>query len=84
MKYLTEKNINNYLVNNYGRNQHNSIKLLKASRKTAKEYKVNAKDIFFFMIENRPIIQLNTHSYGFNTSFGREIKHIFQNYYYNN
>jgi hypothetical protein len=82
MKYLTEKNINNYLINNYGYNKHNNKKLLKASRITAKQYKVKAKDIFFFMIENEPIRELRTHSYDFNTSGGREIKETFKNNYY--
>tara|TARA_R110002167_G_scaffold258567_1_gene465122 strand:+ start:447 stop:698 length:252 start_codon:yes stop_codon:yes gene_type:complete len=83
MKYLTENNINNYLINNYGYNKHNTNKLLKASRETAKQYKVKSIDIFFFMIENEPIKGIHTHSYGFNTSEGREVKNTFKNYYNN-
>ena len=33
------------------------------------------------MIENQPIKELFTHSYGFNTSGGRKIKQTFENNY---
>ena len=83
MQYLTKNYINNYLLNTYGYNKHNTNKLLKASRETAKQYKVKARDIFFFMIEQKPINKLYTHSYGFNTSGGREVRNTFKNYYNN-
>ena len=83
MQYLTKNNINNYLINNYGYNKHDINKLLKASRETAKQYKVTPLEMFFFMIENKELKKLYTHSYGFNTSEGREVRNTFKNYYNN-
>tara|TARA_R110000764_G_scaffold123439_1_gene211011 strand:+ start:428 stop:679 length:252 start_codon:yes stop_codon:yes gene_type:complete len=83
MQYLTKNNINSYLIDNYGYNKHDTNKLLKASRETAKQYKVTPLEMFFFMIENEPIKGIYTHSYGFNTSAGREVKNTFKNYYNN-
>ena len=38
MQYLTKNNINNYLLNTYGYNKHDTNKLLKASRETIEEF----------------------------------------------
>ena len=81
MQYLTKNNINNYLIDNYGYNKHDTNKLLKASRETAKQYKVKAKDIFFFMIENKKVNGLFLFEYGFNNRQGREVKNTFERYY---
>ena len=83
MKYLTENNINNYLLDNYGYNKRNSKKLLFASRQTAQKYKVKAKDIFFFMIANRKVNGIFLFEYGFTNRTGREVKETFE-YFYNN
>tara|TARA_R110000823_G_C15527858_1_gene456440 strand:+ start:134 stop:385 length:252 start_codon:yes stop_codon:yes gene_type:complete len=83
MRYLTKNNINSYLIDNYGYNKHDTSKLLKASRETGEQYKVTPLEMFFFMIEQKPINKLYTHSYGFNTSLGREVRNTFKNYYNN-
>tara|TARA_R110001606_G_scaffold361182_1_gene514252 strand:+ start:296 stop:556 length:261 start_codon:yes stop_codon:yes gene_type:complete len=83
IKKLTIKFAADYIHYNYGYLKHDIKKLVKASRETAKQYKVKSIDIFFFMIENEPIKGIHTHSYGFNTSEGREVKNTFKNYYNN-
>jgi|TARA_R110002020_G_scaffold451686_1_gene665841 hypothetical protein len=79
---LTEKKAQNYIIYNYGYLKHDIKKLVKASRETAKQYNVSPLQMFLFMIENKEIKQLYTHSYNFNTRLGREIKEQFKNKYY--
>jgi len=81
MKNLTTKSAKEYILNEYGYIKHDIKKLVKASRTTAKQYNCSPLEIFFFMIENEPIKNLYTHSYGFNTAGGREIKETFKNNY---
>jgi len=83
IKKLTDKFAENYIHYNYGYLKHDIKKLVKASRTTAKQYNCSPLNMFFFMIENEPIRELRTNSYGFNTAGGREIKETFQNYYNN-
>ena len=82
IKKLTQKFAADYIHYHYGYLKHDIKKLVKASRTTAKKYKCSPLEIFFFMIENRKIKGIYTHSYGFNTSEGREIKETFKNNYY--
>ena len=82
IKKLTVNFASNYIHYHYGYLKHDIKKLVKASRTTAKQYNCSPLDIFFFMIENEPIKGIYTHSYGFNTSGGREIKETFKNNYY--
>jgi len=82
MQNLTTKAAKEYILNEYGYLKHDIKKLIKATRSTAKKYNCNPLKMFFFMIENRPIKGIHTHSYGFNTSLGREIKETFKNNYY--
>ncbi len=81
MKNLTIKAAKEYIINEYGYLQHDIKQLVNASRITAKKYNCSPIDMFFFMIENEPIEKLFTHSYGFNTRTGREIKQTFKNNY---
>ena len=82
IKKLTLNNAKNYICYNYGYLKHDIKKLVKASRETAKQYNVSPLEMFLFMIENKEIKQLYTHSYNFNTRIGREIKQQFKNKYY--
>jgi len=81
MKNLTTKAAKEYILKEYGYIKHDIKKLVQASRITAKQYNCSPLNMFFFMIENEPIRELNTHSYNFNTSLGREIKETFKNNY---
>jgi len=81
IKKLTVNFASNYIRYNYGYLKHDIKQLVKASRTTAKRYNCKPLDMFFFMIEEEPIKKLYTHSYGFNTALGREIKETFKNTY---
>jgi len=81
IKKLTQKFATDYIHYHYGYLKHDIKQLVKASRTTAKKYNCSPLDIFFFMIENKPVKGIYTHSYGFNTSEGREIKETFKNTY---
>lgn len=81
MKRLTENNIKKYLIENYGEVRHNCESIKNACMSTARNYKCSSLDIFYFMIEDRPIERLYTHSYGYNTREGRGIKETFECYY---
>lgn len=83
MRNLTSKGIKKYLIDNYKECRHDTDALKKASQIIAKKYKCKAIEVFHFMIEQTPINNLHTHSYGFNTRLGREIRSEFE-YYYNN
>ena len=71
-KYLTEK---------YGKVVHDVNKMEVACREVADVHEVDPKEIFHFMVENTPIKGLYTHSYGFNTAYGRELKSQFSEVY---
>jgi|TARA_Y100000289_G_scaffold66226_1_gene82149 hypothetical protein len=81
IKKLTKKFAENYIYYNYGYLKHDVKRLVKASRETAKTYNCTPLQIFLFMIDDKPINKLYTHSYGFNTRNGREIEQTFKNNY---
>ena len=83
MIYLTENQVRQHL-SQYGTIRHNISQLIHASRQTAKQYKVKAVDIFFFMIENKKVNGLFLFEYGFNNSQGRQVKDVFTAYYEDN
>jgi len=82
MRRLTTKGINDYLIENYGVVKHDCDKLKRSCQRVSKKYGVNTVHVFHFMIEQEPIPNLYTHSYGFNTRLGRQIREEFQNEYY--
>jgi hypothetical protein len=81
MKRLTDNNIRLYLISNYGVVRHNCERLKKSCQFISRRYGCPPVAVFHFMIENEPIDGLNTHSYGFNTGFGRAIKDEFTTKY---
>jgi hypothetical protein len=82
MKRLTTNGIKNYLIRNYGEIRHDCDRLKKTCQIVSKKYGVNTVHMFHFIIEQQPIPNLYTHSYGFNTRLGREIRDEFTNEYY--
>tara|TARA_R100001463_G_scaffold114872_2_gene170073 strand:+ start:443 stop:703 length:261 start_codon:yes stop_codon:yes gene_type:complete len=82
IKKLTQKFATDYIHYHFGYLKHDIKKIVQASRETAKKYNCTPLQIFLFMIEEEPIKKLYTHSYGYNTSGGREIKQTFKNNYY--
>lgn len=82
MQRLTEKGIKKYLEANYGESRHNEGAMKVACSKLAKELKVKATHIFFYIIERRGIPGLYLTSYGFDTAEGRSVREEFEALYY--
>ncbi len=76
MKNVTTKGIETYIRSNYGELRHDPESMKVASRKVAKQFGFRPIDVFKFMVENEPIGM--SHSYGFHTHFGREIRRAFE------
>lgn len=86
---ITEKYIKNYIKSNYGELRHCPKAMKKALNRTAREQKLDAKQLFHLLIENKPIDMgadsiTRTHSYGFHTAYGRHLIETIQDYYYAN
>jgi hypothetical protein len=79
---ISKKYIVDYINSNYGAMRHDANIMAKALRVTAKEFNLNVKDLFHYIVERTDTIAGAT-SYGFDTAFGREIRDTFS-YYYNN
>lgn len=79
---ISKKYIVDYITKNYGEMRHDAQRMVSALRQTAKQFELNKKDLFHYIIERKPTIT-GTTSYGFDTSYGREVRHVFEHYYYN-
>jgi hypothetical protein len=77
---ISQKYIKDYITENYDEVRHNLKRMAKACRIVAKIYGYTPKQIFHFMIEQ--ISLSGTHSYGFNTAYGREIREEFEVQYH--
>lgn len=77
---MTTRFATSYIVKNYGSPRHDMKALTRACNKLAKEEGLDAKDLFLLLIENKPMGF--THSYGFQTAYGRELIQTLQNYYH--
>tara|TARA_R110002020_G_C15892681_1_gene740222 strand:- start:109 stop:366 length:258 start_codon:yes stop_codon:yes gene_type:complete len=75
--------IKNYLLENYGECRHNEKQFSEALIETAKEFNLDTFKLFKLIVENIPIEEAYTHSYGFQTANGREIIDTFK-FFYNN
>ena len=71
MNKLTIPSAKRYIRENYGQERQNISILVKAIRKISKAEGVNPLDLFFLIIENKPMAM--THSYGFHTRYGRHL-----------
>ena len=78
---ISQKYIKDYITENYGEVRHNLRRMAKACKIVAKIYGYTPKQIFHFMIEQTNLS--GTHSYGFNTAYGREIRDEFEVQYHN-
>ena len=79
---MKAKQMENYLIETYGKVVHDMDNMEYACGELANLHDISAEDIFFFMVENKPIDGMYTHSYGFNTREGRALKQQFESYYY--
>lgn len=77
---ISKKYIVDHIVGNYGEMRHDADRMVRALRVTAKEYELNVKDLFHYIIERSNTIPMAT-SYGFDTAYGREIRETFTNNY---
>lgn len=78
---ISKKYIVDYVTKNYGKMNHDADKFVKSIRNTAKQYGLNKKDLFHYIIERASTIPMTT-SYGFDTRYGREIRETFAEKYY--
>ena len=62
--------------------RHDCEALANASKQTAMEVESTPWDVLQLVLQNKPISDLYTHSYGFHTRVGREIIKLFQSNYY--
>ena len=76
---MTAKEIKDYLITNYGECRHDAGRMETAIRLTAKEFDIDSKDLFHFIVENQPMT--GTHSYGFHTTYGRLVMNNFESAY---
>ena len=81
---MKAKQMHKYLMDNYGKVVHDMDNMEYACGELANLHDISAEDIFLFMVENKPIEGMYTHSYGFNTREGRALKQQFEAYYYEN
>lgn len=71
-----------YIRENYGEERHNVSAVIKACRMVARQTGLDSHDLFLLLIENQPIDEAYTHSYGFHTANGRHLIDTIQSYYY--
>jgi hypothetical protein len=82
MDKLTTKEATEYINSNYGRARHNIDCIVRACKYVAEVEELNAVDLFHLLIENRPVPNVHTHSYGFQTTAGRYLINAIQQKYY--
>ena len=82
---MKAKQMHKYLMDKYGKVVHDMDNMEYACKQVAKGRNITPKDIFFFMIEDRPLpisSGIPSHSCGFNTREGRALKEQFEYFYY--
>ena len=62
--------------------RHDCEALANASKQTAMQVDSTPWEVLQLVLQNKPISDLYTHSYGFHTRVGREIIKLFQSNYY--
>ena len=79
---MKAKEMHKYLTETYGKVVHDMDNMEYACGEISNLHDVTPKEVFLFMVEDKPIEGMYTHSYGFNTREGRALKEQFQLYYY--
>jgi hypothetical protein len=82
MQNITLKTINKYFKDNNLEVRHNLKAVKKAINTLNKEVKTDSFNLFLLIVENKPIDNLHTHSYGFHTSNARYLIDSFKSLYY--
>lgn len=79
---MRTKQVKDYIENTLEQTpRHNCSALAKAITKSSKRFDQDEFDMMYLLLENKPIGGY-THSYGFHTSYGRELIDTMANYYY--
>jgi hypothetical protein len=78
---ISKKYILDYITKNYGQMKQDLARYTLAINQTAKEFNLNKKDLFHYMIDRASTIPMSQ-SYGFDTGYGREIRNTFSDNYY--
>ena len=80
---MTGKKVEGYIKYNLQMTpRHNCDALAAAVTDMAKELEYDESELLFLLLENRPIDDLHTHSYGFHTANGRHIIETLKQKYY--
>jgi len=62
--------------------RHDCDALAEAVTDMAAELEYDESELLYLLLENRPIVDLHTHSYGFHTANGRQIIETIKEKYY--
>ena len=80
---MTGEQVEKYIREDLGFTpKHDCRALAAAITTTAEELEYDEAELLYLLLENRPIVALHTHSYGFHTRNGRHIIETIQEYYY--
>jgi hypothetical protein len=80
---MTGEQVRKYIENELGCEPvHEVDALASAIEDVAEELEHDECGLMYLLLENRPIVDLHTHSYGFHTANGRHIIQTLQNKYY--
>jgi len=80
---MTGEQVRNYLENELGCDPvHDVDALAQAITDASFDMDWDERDLMYLLLENKPIVGLHTHSYGFHTANGRGIIERIKDYYY--
>jgi len=80
---MTGKKVERYIKYNLQMTpRHDCDALAQAITDMAAELEYAESELLFLLLENRPIVDLHTHSYGFHTANGRHIIETIKQKYY--
>jgi hypothetical protein len=80
---MTGKQVEKYIMRDLGYiPRHDCYALADAITDMAKELDHDECELMYLLLENRPIVAIHTHSYGFHTANGRHIIETLKQKYY--
>ena len=80
---MTGRQVEKYIMTDLSMTpRHDCYALAEAISDIAYELEHDECELMYLLLENRPIVALHTHSYGFHTANGREIINKLQEKYY--
>jgi len=80
---MTEKQVRGYIKYNLQMEpRHDCYALARAITDTSYDMDWDECDLLYLLLENKEIVGLHTHSYGFHTANGRGIIERIKDYYY--